>query len=78
MLLFGQSAKVIQWSYRYFREGDSGEGYPPAKSRSQVRWAKRALEELGAGRGVKTQMCIEEIKALAATPEDGMPGVRLI
>ena len=78
MLLFGQSAKVIQCSYRYFREGDSGEGYPPAKNRSQVRWAKRALEELEAGRKVKTQMCIEEIKALEATSEDGMPGVRLI
>jgi hypothetical protein len=61
---------------RYSREGDSGEGYPPAKSRSQVRWAKRALEELEAGREVKTQMCIEEIKR--PPPRMGCPGVRPI
>jgi hypothetical protein len=58
---------------RYSRGGGGGEWYPPAKSRSQVRWAKHALEEIAAGRHVDTQMCAEEIKALAATPEDGLP-----
>ena len=58
---------------RYLRKGGSAEEYPPAKSRSQVRWAKRALEEIEAGRPVETQMCVAEIKALAATPEEGLP-----
>jgi hypothetical protein len=58
---------------RYSREGRGGEGYPPAKSRSQFRWARYALSEINAGRHVDTSMSVEEIRALAATPEDGLP-----
>jgi hypothetical protein len=58
---------------RYSREGRVGEGYPPAKSRSHFRWARYALSEINAGRHVDTSMSVEEIRALAATPEDGLP-----
>jgi hypothetical protein len=48
-------------------------GYPPAKSKSQIRWARFALEQIAAGRHVETSMSVDEIRALAATPEDGLP-----
>jgi hypothetical protein len=65
--------EVLCFCTRYYRKSGSVGEYPPAKSRSQIRWAKRALEDLEAGRDVETQMCVEEIKALAATPEEGLP-----
>jgi hypothetical protein len=58
---------------RYVREESVRAGYPPAKSRSQIRWAKFALEQIAAGRHVDTRMSVDEIRALAATPEDGLP-----
>jgi hypothetical protein len=58
---------------RYCREGRAEVGFPPAKSRCQIRWAKQALQDIEQGREVETQMCMDEIRALAETPEAGLP-----